>query len=62
MSITFFSSHIKLKNYFNELLDKCSPNGNNICKNGGTCIVDDALGVKCQCPMSHNGVHCENGM
>ena len=47
---------------FNKSLDKCSPNGNNICKNGGTCTVNEDQGVKCQCPLSHNGVHCEKGM
>ena len=47
---------------FNKSLDKCSPNGNNICKNGGTCTVNEYLEVKCHCPLTHNGVHCEKGI
>ena len=41
--------------------DRCSPNGNKICKNGGTCTLSDGDGVSCTCPSTHYGIYCENG-
>ena len=42
-------------------LDRCFPNGESICKNGGSCTFDEDNSIKCLCPSTHNGVYCENG-
>ena len=31
------------------------------CKNGGTCHIDDHGNVQCDCPLTHDGIYCENG-
>ena len=31
------------------------------CKHGGTCHVDDHGNVQCDCPLTHDGIYCENG-
>ena len=42
--------------------DRCSPYGDYICKNGGTCTINQDEDVKCHCPLSHNGIYCESGI
>ena len=45
------------------VLDKCSPEGIYLCKNGGMCIFDEAYAnIKCLCPYSYGGNYCEKGM
>ena len=46
---------------FNPLPDKCLPNGQNICKNKGTCSIDENGAIKCECPIEYEGLHCEKG-
>ena len=47
--------------YFLSHLDRCSPNGDNICKNGGICTLNGDNSIKCLCPSTHDGIYCENG-
>ena len=41
--------------------DICLPFGQNICKNGGTCVVKDENKLSCRCPKEFDGNNCENG-
>ena len=41
--------------------DVCSPNGSNVCSNGGTCYVDDSNSIWCACPKEFDGFYCEIG-
>lgn len=42
-------------------LDKCSPDGNYICENGGTCNITAGGNVVCICKKEYVGAHCEEG-
>ena len=42
-------------------VDVCSNNGNNICKNGGTCYVNEGNIIGCTCPKEFDGLSCEIG-
>ena len=44
-----------------QLKGKCSPNGDDVCKNGGTCQVDGKGMVTCSCSKEYKGQHCEIG-
>ena len=44
-----------------QLIGKCSPNGDDVCKNGGTCQVDGNGMVTCSCAKEYEGGHCEIG-
>ena len=44
-----------------QLKGKCSPNGDDVCKNGGTCQVDDKGMVTCSCSKEYKGEQCEIG-
>ena len=48
-----------VKNQFN--LDVCSNDGHNVCKNGGTCYVEQENIIKCNCPQEFDGHYCEVG-
>ena len=43
-------------------LDKCFPRGSEVCKNGGTCVIDFDGDTKCNCSDGFQGAHCEVGM
>ena len=43
-------------------LDKCSPGGVYLCRNGGICKYNETQHeVTCFCPDSHEGNYCETG-
>ena len=42
-------------------IDKCSPDGNYFCKNGGTCTIDATGQASCACTQQHQGLTCETG-
>ena len=43
------------------LSDKCSPDEEYICKNGGTCNVMESGDVNCVCNNKYEGKICEIG-
>ena len=44
------------------LIDLCTAGGVDICRNGGTCTVDDKGKVGCICRKEYSGTYCEKGM
>ena len=54
------SSNLITKQYL-FLLDICSPSGQSICKNGGTCVVYDEYALECKCPKEFYGPVCAKG-
>ena len=40
-------------------LEKCKPDGQQLCKNRGLCVIDDQGEAKCNCPTYFDGLHCE---
>ena len=50
-----------MKRYNKHSLEKCSPRGAEICKNGGKCSVNLEGNAVCNCSVAYNGVHCEIG-
>ena len=51
-----------IDNVFVKFSDKCSPDGFDVCRNGGSCSLDKNGNVKCVCPNEYHGQHCEIGM
>ena len=48
--------------YVNDnIIDKCSPRGSEVCKNGGKCVIENDGAVKCNCTNEYQGAHCEVG-
>ena len=45
----------------NLIIDVCSSDGHNFCKNGGTCYVEQENRIKCNCPREFDGLYCEVG-
>ena len=45
--------------YLNYVLDVCSPNGTNLCRNGGTCYSNENDSINCSCPLQFEGLFCE---
>ena len=43
------------------LIDVCLSGGRNMCRNGGSCIVDENGKVGCLCAKEHSGIFCEQG-
>ena len=40
-------------------LGLCSPQGQDICKNGGSCFVDENGSARCVCAKGFEGIFCE---
>ena len=41
-------------------LDKCNPNGEAYCKNGGTCVLYGNGTLGCKCSEMFEGIHCND--
>ena len=41
-------------------LDKCNPNGEAYCKNGGTCLLYGNGTLGCKCSEMFEGIHCND--
>ena len=44
------------------LIDKCSPEGYDICHNGGSCIMNSNGSLFCQCVKEYEGDFCTIGI
>ena len=59
---TFHHAHVQTRIFIRlSSLDKCSPDGNHLCKNGGTCYIKPGGNAACRCTKEYVGDHCEDG-
>ena len=57
--ITFIVSISNIRVVLLLRTDRCSPHGEDLCKHGGRCLIQDTGHVKCDCSVLFEGQHCE---
>ena len=60
-SIPLVAEYFNLSFLSLSFIDICSPHGQNVCANGGSCVVSDGNSFSCKCSKEFDGKRCENG-